>query len=239
MKLLMKLRKNIKLGVLLLVFLVLLLIVLIIRNDSEEKENGVGVTNADPIEVEDIKENVNIPLGNNINIIEVSSYMGSYVEDGSDEYIENVMSIIVENAGDDYIQLAHIILNDEYVFELTTLRPGDRMIVLEKNRSEMERDMVITSTDIKNVAFFSEKPDLHKELLDIKEVDQGLVINNISDKTFPGGKVFYKNKVDATFLGGITYTVTIPELEKGEEVQLGVKHFNQDSSELIFVTYAE
>ncbi len=233
------LKKNKKIVLILICAVFLFLVALITDHFSNNRKNGVGVSDEEPILATKIKEDVNIPLGSNINIIEVASFMGSYVEDGSDEFVENVMSITVENTGTDYIQLAHIILNEKYIFELTTLCPGDKIIVLEKNRSEMKKDMLITSTEINNVAFFDKVPSMHEELLKIAEENGILEIHNISGEAFPGGKVFYKNKIGDKYLGGITYVGTIPELKEGEGVQLGVKHFSKDTSELMFVTYAE
>ena len=53
------------------------------------------------------------------------------------------------------------------------------------------------------------------------------------------GKVFYKNKFKDKYIGGITYSGTIPALEKDEKIVLNSVHYFKDSSEVMFVTYAE
>ena len=71
-------------------------------------------------------------LGSNLFLTGIESYIGSYVEDGSDEFVENVMMIILENKGNEFVQFATISINEKYVFEFTTLFPGQKMMILEK-----------------------------------------------------------------------------------------------------------
>ena len=184
-------------------------------------------------------EELFISLGSDVNIIDIDTYIGSFVEDGSDEFVSNVMMIIVENLGTESIQLATITINNKYVFELTTLLSGKEMMVLEKNRAPFESDMEITSVEISNVAFLDKELSLCQDVLQITGEDNMLTIKNISGDTFAGGKLFYKNMVNGQFLGGITYSGSIPELKAGETVKLTAKHYFKDSSELIFVTYAK
>lgn len=201
---------------------------------------GVGVTNSKPVSADKLESGeIKIPLGSELYIIGIGQYMGAYVEDGSNEFVENVMMILVENSGEKEIQLANITLNQNYLFELTTLLPGEKMIILEKNRLPYTDDMIIESADISNVAFFQESPSMHEELLKIENENNIIHVVNVSDNTFPGGKVFYKNMLEDKLLGGITYTVSIPELKSGEGVAIETGHYEKESSRFKFVTYAE
>lgn len=178
-------------------------------------------------------------LEGNLKICEISSYMGSYVEDGSDEYVENIMMLILENQGDNYIQLANVTINHQYVFEFTTLFPGEKVMILEKNRSAYVENMEITSAELHNVAVFHEIPTMCEELLEIDVKDGMIHISNISENDFQGGKLFYKNVLNDQYLGGITYFSTIPKLEQGQSIKLSANHFQEDSSKLLFVTYGK
>lgn len=221
-------RKSIIIGII--GIMIILLVLLSVNLDKGETETKAS---------NEKKQTVDIMLGNDISVTEIGSYMGSYVEDGSDEFVENVMYIVVENNGSDYIQMANININRKYEFELTTLFPGDKMLILEKNRSEYKKNLNVKKTETSNVAFFTEKPQMHTDMLEIEGDDYLINVENVSGKEFPGGKVFYKNKSGEFLLGGITYAGTIPALKKNEGVKLNANHYLRDSSEFVFVTYAE
>ena len=186
-----------------------------------------------------IEQEEKIPLGSEVFISSVDSYIGAYVEDGIDEYVENVLSIIIENNGSKHIQFMNVTIDEKYEFTVSTLLPGTKVLVLEKSRAEYEQGINLDNVVVSNVAFFGEEPSMHEELLEISGKDNRIFIKNVSDQTFPGGKVFYKNKFEDKYIGGITYTGTIPALEKDETIVLDSVHYQEDSSELMFVTYAE
>lgn len=187
----------------------------------------------------EVSKGKKIALGSEVFITAIEPYTGAFVEDGTDEFVEEVLSITIENNGSEYIQLMSVTIDEKYVFDVTTLLPGEKMTVLEKSRAEYDKKIDLSKISVSNVALFSEKPSMHKNLLKISGEDNRITVKNISDKTFPGGRVFYKNKFNKKYIGGITYAGTIPELEKNEVVVLNSNHYLKDSSEFIFVTYAE
>ena len=178
-------------------------------------------------------------LPGDIEITEFGAYIGSYVEDGTDEFVENVAMIVLENQGEHYIQLANVTINDQYTFEVTTLFPGEKVLVLEKNRCPYEEGTSMRTAEISDVATFQEIPTMCEDILKVDVQENVLTISNIGGKEFKGGKLFYKNRLDDQYLGGITYFVTLPQLEEGYAVQLASSHFEEGRSELLFVTYAE
>lgn len=180
-----------------------------------------------------------VMLEGNIRVSDFGRYIGGYVEDGSDEFVENVAKIVLENAGDTYIQLAQVTVNDRYVFEVTTLFPGEKVMVLEKNRTAYEEGAKITSAEIGNVAIFNQVPTLCEDILKIDSKGELLTVSNVSGKEFQGGKLFYKNRLGDSCLGGITYFITLPSLAEGQSLQISSAHFQEETSELLFVTYAE
>lgn len=188
---------------------------------------------------EEVGKGKKVALGSEVFITAIEPYTGAFVEDGTDEFVEEVLSITIENNGSEYIQLMSVTIDEKYVFDVTTLLPGEKMTVLEKSRAEYDKKIDLSKISVSNVALFNEKPSMHKNLLKISGEDNRITVKNISDKTFPGGRVFYKNKFNKKYIGGITYAGTIPELEKNEVVVLNSNHYLKDSSEFIFVTYAE
>lgn len=184
-----------------------------------------------------------VPLGSGINVVAISRYAGFYVEDGSDEIVSDIPVITVENTGSDAVQFMNFTLTaasgTEYEFELTTLLPGEKMTVLEKNRAVMEAGTAIASASVNAYAVFNEIPSLHTEIFDLTCSDNKLIVKNISDKTVSAGKIFYKNMSGDLLVGGITYMNSFSDLAPGEEIALAPAHFMDGKSRIIFVTYAE
>lgn len=187
---------------------------------------------------------VNFPfnLGSGVYVTTLESFSGVYVEDGTDELVENVARITLENSGTETIQLMDVVLTDragaEYTFRVTTLVPGAVMTVQEQNRAAYDPATEIVSARTENVALFDEPLSLHEELLAITTGDYSITVENISGEDFPGGRVFFKTMVNDVYHGGITYMITLPELAPGESVQRDSLHFLLSRSELMFVTYA-
>lgn len=235
-------------GILILIMtaVLILVVVFLLGKKEETTENEIETTQNEKVTLEtdsisaksDSLEKMNISLGSNVFVTGVHPYIGSYVEDGSDEFVENIMMISMENKGDKNIQLATVTLNDTYIFELTTLLPGKKMLVLEKNKAEYDENFVVESAEISNVAFFDEQPSAHEDILEIMGEDNMIAVKNISGENFVGGKVFYKNVLGDYYLGGITYSGSIPTLENEKTVKLSTKHYLKDSSEIVFITYA-
>lgn len=194
---------------------------------------------------EEIEEEKFIPIKTTagITILSAQSYAGKYIEDGSDEIVSNVMSLFVKNTGEKEIQLADFKVIDEdgnsYDFRLTTLLPDQEMIVLERNRKKYSEEVTLVSTEITNLAVFSESPSLQEDILVINGKQNLITVTNISKENIQAVRVCYKNIFDDIYMGGITYTVSIPELAPGQSVDLPTRHYTEDASEVVFVNYAK
>lgn len=176
-------------------------------------------------------------------IQEVKSYAGKYLEDGSDEIVSNVMALLVKNDTEESIQLADLSVADKagntYEFRITTLLPGQEMLVLENNRAIYDATVELDSVDITSLALFSETPSLHEDIFEIQGTDNLITIKNISEETISAARICYKNISSDIYIGGITYTVSIPQLLPGETLNMPTRHFTEDASEVVFVTYAK
>jgi len=76
-------------------------------------------------------------LGSDVYITGFVPYTGAFMEDRTDEVVTDVLAIQVTNFGEEYIQTMDIILtagDTQAQFSLSTLFPGETMVVLEKNR---------------------------------------------------------------------------------------------------------
>lgn len=193
-----------------------------------------------PIETTPEKEDYLLSIDGNIKIKEIGSYTGPYMEDGTDEDVEDVLQILVKNIGDEPLQYAKIALlseNEEAVFEMTTLFPGESMIVLEANRKAASAATEFTSVRADNIAYFQYDPTVHADKLSIQPLDGGFNIKNISGEDI-GGKIviYFKDYKDGQYIGGITYSGTIQDGMKADELkQIMTDNFSADNTKIVFI----
>ena len=222
------------------------------KNDAEEVTIEQTEENLEEQEIveqetstEEITESEFQPIETSagITILAVQNYSGKYIEDGSDEIVSDVMSLYIKNNGEKAIQLADFKVFDEagksYEFRLTTLLPNQEMIILEKNREKYDGEVKVVSAEIINLAVFTEYPSLQEDIFEISGKQNLITVTNISEEEILTARVCYKNISDDIYIGGITYTVSVPELSPGQSVELPTKHYMEDGSQVVFVTYAK
>ena len=180
-------------------------------------------------------------LGYGLEITRIEKYAGVYYEAGDDRKVDGVLMIEVTNNGDDYIQYAEITLTGDSgtaSFSLSTLYPGESMVVLEKDMKAYSEHITYTSAEVSNVALFSEVPSLCEDKLQIQQLDGAINVINISEEAIDGEIViYYKNYIDGLLHGGITYRIRISDgLEAGEIRQIMADHFSGTESRIMFVT---
>lgn len=185
-----------------------------------------------------------LSLGRGMEITKIGSYTGLYMEDGSDEVVSRVLMIMVENTGDEFIQYAEITLNSENStakFTLSSLFPGERMVVLESSRQEYKSGVEYSEAVAGNVSVFKETPSLCENQLKVQGLDGVLNVTNISGQDITGDIViYYKNAIDEVLYGGITYRVRITGgMKSGEIKQIVSDHFSAAGSEIMFITCGE
>lgn len=183
-------------------------------------------------------------LNNGLVITEVGSYSGKFVEDGTDDEVSDVLGIVVKNTSDIALQYCEIFIsgnNGIASFKLSTLMPNESMIVLESSRQKyIAEDNTYLNAITKNVAFFLGEPQLHSDKFSIQALDGALNVTNKSDKTIGGPVyIYYKNKLDDYYLGGITYRCKVESIQSGELKQVMTNHFNNKNSEIMFITVGQ
>ncbi len=185
---------------------------------------------------------LSLDAGEGVHVIEAGRYSGMFLEDGSDETVSGILMLKLENSGAEDIQYGVLTLRDaegaEYTFEFSTLLAGECMTVLEKNRSACSEGFEAASAHMQTIARFAAEPSLLSDVLSFSTSDHSITVKNISGEAFGGGRVYYKNASDSILIGGITYTVSIPALNAGEEVNLLAGHWLEGSSRLMFATDA-
>lgn len=182
-----------------------------------------------------------------LEITEISSYTGAYIEDGSDIDTKNIMQITVTNTSDTPIQYCEIVLmdekNKEARFAISTLPSGESVTVLEKNKREYKDKDSFINASAECVAYFQTPMSMYSDTLKISGLEGALNITNISDCDITGTVyVYYKNYdfENDLFVGGITYRAKIEGgITNGEIKQVMTSHYNPKTSMLMFVTIGE
>ena len=180
--------------------------------------------------------------GCSIQVSEIGSYSGTYMEDASDVEVSDVMMIKVKNTGEEPIQYAEVTLfanNTEVgLFKFSTLMPEETILVLESEKKVYDENVHISRAIASNVALFQNKPELYSDKIKIQSLDGGFNITNISDMDITEEIVIYfKDCQEELLMGGITYRGRIEGgLKKGEIRQVMSSNFTENNTCIMFVT---
>lgn len=178
-----------------------------------------------------------------LQIEKLAGYTGIYIEDGSDEEIENVAAILLTNTGDEDVELVRITAETEggsYSFQATSLPAGASVIVMDQNRTPF------TEGKLKSFQATATDPapfDLSEDQIEVvsSEGDE-IVLKNITNKTIPTVRVFYKFYYPdrSAYVGGITYTAVIHDLEPGKTASIRPSHYSGEAGRIVMIrTYED
>lgn len=164
-------------------------------------------------------------------------YTGAFVEDGSNEEVEEVLALRFTNQGDRPIQYAEYVfgINDEAVsFKLTDLPSKESCVVLEMNRRTYRKSDVLQLTT-RVVATVDALPSAQDQLLVVDNSDNTLTLMNLTEKDLINARVFYKNYDEELecYLGGITYSGTAERIPAGESITVAPQQYTSGSSVLM------
>lgn len=184
-----------------------------------------------------------VELGNGLTLIALGSYTGSYVEDGSDDTVSNIMTADVRNDGDQTVLKAEFTLTMagvRYSFSLSTLPPGATVRLLDLQRHSAALALSTMSTELTGFTAFSEEPSMYPDFFQVSGKDQSITIKNISPEDISGDVyIYYKTAYDDILMGGITYRVRVSGLGAGESQTGYAGHYKSAHSKLMFITYAQ
>ena len=148
-----------------------------------------------------------------------SSYDGPWLEDGSEENVIGVAALLVRNTGTVGIEYARITLQQngrEMTFDATYIPPKGSILLLEEEKQPYT-DAPVTQCRYRTV--IPGDFDLSKREIRIEEEGMGsLKVTNLTDQPMGCVRVFYKHHEGQAdlYVGGITYSVVIPDLQPGE-----------------------
>ena len=152
-----------------------------------------------------------------LRIMELRSYDGPFVEDGSCREVKDVAAVVLFNPSEQFLARGAVKVWQEgrlMVFAFSCIPPGGRVLVLESSAKAYEIGRIKNCWGWCVVAEGT-------PTVQVEEVGRSvLAITNLLDKTAGEITVHYKNydPEEKLYIGGISYSVTVYQVQPGHRV---------------------
>ena len=177
-------------------------------------------------------------VGSGLVVEQVRTYSGYFLEDGSDREVSNVAVIVLTNNGGD-LEFAGIGISQgsrNLAFSASQIPAGATIIIQEQNGAAFDMDdpyYSATATTTPTEGF-----EMSREYVSVKDNgDNTFTVRNITDQTLSKVQVFFKNYLpdEGVYVGGITYSITLQDVEDGTEVDVRSDHYDSQYSTILEV----
>lgn len=173
-----------------------------------------------------------------LTIEKMAPYAGMFVEDGTNATTENVAMLLVKNEGAfpvEYTQIRVMWEQEEYLFDISALPAGQRLVVQEKTGKSLPEGQATAAT-----ALVVQRANMEMSEGKVKVTDNGnntLTIENLTEETISTVRVFYKYYMENedVFVGGIAFTVRLSRLGGGAKVTIQPAHYTSQTSRVVMV----
>ena len=168
----------------------------------------------------------------------IASYDGIFLEDGSDASVTGIYSMVLENSGDTDVEYARITLNCDdspITFEVSDVPSGATVVAQEINKTSYQDG---TYSDCSADVAESQGLEQSEDLVSVQENSDGsLTVSNLTDNLIPCVRIFYKFYMsdENAYVGGITYTAKLVDLEPGADQTIVPSHYSQGYSRVVMV----
>lgn len=183
---------------------------------------------------------MNLPYtvpGTGLVIDHIDSYTGVFVEDGSDENVENIFAAHITNSSDQNVEYAKInasLNGTPLSFEISDIPAGAGVTVLESSRTGYAEG-TLTYID-SQTAYTDSFSQMEDQIGTVVGEDNGITVTNLTQEDIPCIRIFYKFASGETeYIGGITYTAKIDGLEAGGSMTIYPSHFSAEGSRIMMV----
>ncbi|MBQ8943038.1 MAG: hypothetical protein IJ050_00925 [Clostridia bacterium] len=178
-------------------------------------------------------------LSGDLTVSDIFTYSGEYVEDGSDENVENIAAVTLTNTGKtdyQYIEFTLKTADGEYAFAASSVHAGSVTTVLDRNKTVAGKETAVTEGECALKGEYEQAPGGYDDKFAVYLDNGTMNIKNISGADMPGTiTVYYKNADENGFFGGITYRATIKGL-KADEIQ---QRYSRHLGAVVNITYEE
>lgn len=175
----------------------------------------------------------------NLVIEKLADYDGIYVEDGTNSEVKGVAALLVRNDGEYPIEYTEISINygtESLQFNVSALDKGEKAVVQEKSRKAVPKTPALSGN-----ALVVRRADMGMSENTVSITDNGdnsITITNLTDKTIPAVRVFYKYYMrdEELFVGGIAFSSRIVRLAANSKTVIRPAHYNSDTAKIVMVT---
>lgn len=181
-------------------------------------------------------------LEHGLTVTRVGAYSGKFVEDGSDREVTDVLSLIITNNSDRFLEYAQLSLTageQTAVFELTSLPAGQSALVMEKTAMTYDAQIAYGAPTIMTYTAPEKTFSLYPEVFSIMAADGVVNLQNKTNMSIGGHiAIHYKNVENGIYIGGLTYRKTIENgVAAGGVAQFIADNYTVAGSELVFIVY--
>ena len=211
-------------------------------NEKKEPTEDIDeVVNQLEKQEEEAAKNIIFPYaipGTELVIQKIEPFDGIFLEDGTDEAVSNVTTMLLENKGYMDIEYAEISIKcdgKKLEFEVSVLPGGSSMIIQEKNKAQYKKG---TYQECRADAAEAGRLEMSEKQVKVTEKgNDSLEVTNLTDEMIPMVRIFYKYYMEKenVYVGGITYTAKIDDLEKGSTQVVTPKHYIDGDSRIVMV----
>ncbi len=171
----------------------------------------------------------------------IASFSGAFVEDGSDQAVENVAAILVKNRTEKFLDLGTVTYDVEgktAVFIVTGLPAGESAWVLEYSGMVMDPDKSMRYAGCSTS--FREDVIAASEEVTFRQDGNMLQATNHTDRTLENVFVYYKTlHSDGNYFGGIAYAVNFGTIAPGQTVEKLAGHYDISASRIVRIGWQE
>ena len=161
----------------------------------------------------------------NLTVVQISPYSGYFLEDGSGDEIGNVATIVLKNDGGDLAFAGiGIAQGDRHLaFSGSNIPAGATVIMQEQNRAPYTEDLYYSATGTTTAGGLAASAA-------ISITDNGnntFTVTNTSGELIGSVAISYKSYLpeEDVYVGGITYTVNLGEIEADSSVTVNSSHY--------------
>lgn len=213
----------------------------------EERTKAVSAVPEMPFEVPGFTMLEKAPCGDvndSLYAFCMGTYSGAFVEDGTDEQVQDVLAIVIKNVGNEpveYGQLTAKYRGKPVEFDFSGLPATGSVLVMEKNRTVYSGSGKITDLSCEQMAMPVDLVFDFENDFRLYPSDGVINIENISGRDFEDDvSVFYKNFEYGLFLGGITYRARFSGGVKAEKYAQSMQsHYFTDRSAILYMSYGQ
>lgn len=168
----------------------------------------------------------------------ISAYEGVYLENGADVQAKDVCAMLVTNTGKSQVEYAEITVSQgtkQMLFKISTLPAGASVVVQEADQLAYEK---LTAPVFSAECATTNDFGMAEDKIKVEELENGkLRVTNLTDEEIPTVRLFYKfyMKEEAVYVGGITYTAKITNLEANAAQEITAKHYSSGNSKIMMI----